>query len=116
MLLKRSFRFTVSLVLVLSAVACGGPPVTTTVEVTGGAIEGVEQDGIFSYKGIPFAAPPVGDLRWKSPQPVVPWEEVKKADAYAPAPMQDTALIARTCRSFRKEPTRATMNRPAPMN
>ncbi len=70
------------------------PAVTATVAVTGGTIEGVELDGIFSYKGIPFAAPPVGDLRWKSPQPVVPWEGVKKADKFAPGPMQDTAFGA----------------------
>lgn len=35
--------------------------------------------GVYVYKGIPFAAPPVGDLRWKEPQPVVPWKGVKLA-------------------------------------
>ena len=93
------------LILILLTVACNAPPqetaveerpapsLTTTVDVTGGTIEGVALDGVFSYKGIPFAAPPVGDLRWKSPQPVVPWEGVKKADAFAAGPMQDTAMI-----------------------
>jgi len=81
--------------LILGAVACSSPPaLSTLVEVTGGTIEGVEQDGIFSFKGIPFAAPPVGDLRWKSPQPVVPWENVKMTDKFAPGPMQDTAFGA----------------------
>ena len=70
------------------------PSVTTLVSVTGGKIEGVEKDGIFSYKGIPFAAPPVGALRWKSPQPVVPWQGIRKADKFAPGPMQDTAFGA----------------------
>ena len=70
------------------------PPLTTTVAVTGGTIEGIDQDGIFTYKGIPFAAPPVGDLRWKSPQPVIPWEGVKKTDKFAPGPMQDTSFGA----------------------
>lgn len=66
------------------------PSLTTTVAVAGGTIEGVQQDGVFIYKGIPFAAPPVGDLRWKSPQPVIPWEGIKKTDKFAPGPMQDT--------------------------
>lgn len=78
-------------------------PVTVTVEVTGGTIDGVEQDGILIYKGIPFAAPPVGDLRWKAPAPVQPWEGVKKTDAYCDACMQaenamgNTAPVSEDC-------------------
>lgn len=71
-------------------------PLTTTVEVTGGTIEGIEQDGIFTYKGIPFAAPPVGDLRWKAPAPVQPWTGVKKADAFACACMQAANAMGNT--------------------
>jgi len=52
------------------------------------------KDGIASFKGVPFAAPPVGEFRWKSPQPVIPWQGVKKADAFAPGPMQDTSFGA----------------------
>ena len=88
MLFKHSSRFIVLLVLIFLAGACGSPSLTTTVEVTGGTIEGVEKDGIFSYKGIPFAAPPVGDLRWKPPAPVQPWTGVTKADAFGLACMQ----------------------------
>ena len=43
---------------------------------------------ITSYKGIPFAAPPVGELRWKAPQPVEPWEGVRKAESFTPAAWQ----------------------------
>jgi para-nitrobenzyl esterase len=85
-------------VVVLAFMICTVVPVLaqiSTVKVTGGTVEGVVQDGIASFKGIPFAAPPVGDLRWRSPQPVKPWEGVKKADSYAPGPMQDTGLIAK---------------------
>ena len=59
-----------------------------TAKVTGGEVRGVVKDGIASYKGIPFAAPPTGQLRWKAPQPVVPWDGVREANKFAPAPMQ----------------------------
>ena len=48
---------------------------TEPVSVTGGDISGfVTEDGVYVFKGIPYAAPPVGELRWVAPQPVVPWE------------------------------------------
>jgi para-nitrobenzyl esterase len=55
-----------------------------------GKVSGLtNQDGdVHIYKGIPFAAPPVGDLRWKEPQPVKPWEGVKKCTEFAASPMQ----------------------------
>src|SRR6185437_12912240 len=56
-----------------------------TVSVTGGRVEGVAADGITSFKGIPFAAPPLGNLRWRMPQPVVPWTDVRQADHFGPA-------------------------------
>jgi para-nitrobenzyl esterase len=96
MLFKHSSCFLMVLVLILFAVSCGSPTLTTTVEVTGGAIEGLEQDGIFTYKGIPFAAPPVGELRWKTPEPVEPWTDVKKADAFGPACMQAANSMGNT--------------------
>ncbi|MFN0124639.1 MAG: carboxylesterase/lipase family protein [Blastocatellia bacterium] len=55
-----------------------------TVRIDGGMINGAQAVGVRSYKGIPFAAPPVGNLRWKPPQPVVPWEGVRQANAYGP--------------------------------
>jgi para-nitrobenzyl esterase len=57
-------------------------------EVDGGTIEGTFEGDIAIYKGIPFAAPPVGELRWKAPQPVVPWEGIRKCDAFGPSPIQ----------------------------
>ncbi len=71
-------------------------PLATTVEVTGGTIEGTARDGILIYKGIPFAAPPVGDLRWKAPAPVEPWTGVKKTDAFACACMQPSGTMGNT--------------------
>ncbi len=58
------------------------------VSVDGGQIAGTSADGVRAYKGIPFAAPPVGELRWKAPQPVVAWSGVKQADAFGPQCMQ----------------------------
>lgn len=54
------------------------------VRVEGGLISGLAADGVRSYKGIPFAAPPMGELRWKAPQPVVPWEGVRECNAFGP--------------------------------
>jgi para-nitrobenzyl esterase len=56
--------------------------VDTTVKVDGGRISGVASDGVRSYKGIPFAAPPIGDLRWKPPQPVIAWNGVRKCEDF----------------------------------
>lgn len=59
------------------------------VKIPGGIIEGSkESSGIISFKGVPFAAPPVGALRWKAPQPVTSWQGVKPANQFAPRGMQ----------------------------
>jgi para-nitrobenzyl esterase len=42
-----------------------------------GLVQGTSEDGLTVYKGIPFAAPPVGDLRWRAPQPAAKWEGVR---------------------------------------
>ena len=59
--------------------------------VTGGKVEGVPSDsaGVLVFKGIPYAAAPVGELRWKKPQPVQPWDGVLKADHFGKIAMQD---------------------------
>jgi para-nitrobenzyl esterase len=76
----------------LSAIAlgCVRPAVAQigTVSVTGGRIEGVTADGVTSFKGVPFAAAPVGNLRWRVAQPVAPWTGVRKADHFGPECMQ----------------------------
>ena len=74
-----------------------------TVKVTGGEVQGAVTEGISIFKGIPFAAPPVGDLRWKAPAPVKAWTGIKKADAFGPACMQaaggmrSTAPVSEDC-------------------
>lgn len=52
--------------------------------VTGGTVMGTMNNGVASFKGIPFAAPPVGRLRWKPPQPVVSWDGIKSSNSFGP--------------------------------
>ncbi|MDY0289105.1 MAG: carboxylesterase family protein [Sphaerochaeta sp.] len=61
------------------------------VSVTGGLISGVETDtdGVTLYKGVPFAAPPVGELRFRAPADVIPWEGVRACDTWPAMPIQD---------------------------
>jgi para-nitrobenzyl esterase len=59
-----------------------------TVKVDTGELQGVVDDGVVSYKGIPFAAPPVGDLRWRPPQPAARWTGVRQASEYGANCMQ----------------------------
>jgi len=59
------------------------------VHTADGPISGVtDSQGVTSYKGIPFAAPPVGNLRWRAPQPVARWTSVRKADHFGNACFQ----------------------------
>ena len=58
------------------------------VKVEDGLLQGTYEDGLTVYKGIPFAAPPVGYLRWRAPQPAAKWEGVRQADKFATAPIQ----------------------------
>lgn len=60
----------------------------SVVDTETGKLQGVIQGQVESFKGVPFAAPPVGDLRWRAPQPVQPWSDVRKADAYSADCMQ----------------------------
>jgi para-nitrobenzyl esterase len=59
------------------------------VRVAAGVLEGrAEADGLRVFRGVPFAAPPVGPLRWQPPQPVQPWPGVRAAREFGPRPMQ----------------------------
>ena len=58
------------------------------VKTANGVLEGVDESGVKTFKGVPFAAPPVGNLRWREPQPVQNWSGVRKADKFGPRAMQ----------------------------
>ncbi|MEJ1961702.1 MAG: carboxylesterase family protein [Gammaproteobacteria bacterium] len=61
--------------------------------VTGGKIAGAIANGVSAFKGIPFAAAPAGDLRWKAPQPVKAWSGVRQTTEFAAACMQNPASL-----------------------
>nr|WP_241979289.1 carboxylesterase family protein [Cryobacterium sinapicolor] len=75
------------------------------VRVTGGIVRGVDAEGILAWRGIPYAAPPVGDLRFRAPQPVVPWEGVREPPGSAGWPRSPTKASSRVpgraCRPVR---------------
>ena len=65
-----------------------GDDVTLQVNTQYGILEGFEEDGVKKFLGVPFAQAPVGELRWKAPQPLQPWEGVREAKAFGADPMQ----------------------------
>lgn len=74
---------------VLGMSAGQGTPAGDQVKTTTGVIEGTKTSGgITVFRGIPFASPPVGELRWQAPQPVKPWTGVRKAVQFGPSCMQ----------------------------
>jgi para-nitrobenzyl esterase len=83
---------------ILAALLCAGlscssamaadVDLTSPLNVTGGAVAGVRQGDLSVFKGIPFAAPPVRELRWRAPAPVVPWQGVRITDRYSPMCLQ----------------------------
>ncbi len=74
--------------LTLLAASSAGVRAADQVKTATGVVEGAEENGVRAFKGIPFAAPPVGDLRWKPPQPVQNWTGVRQATQFGPRCMQ----------------------------
>src|SRR5262245_53071391 len=86
----RPSRFPFAFAMLVTFILAAPALADNRVRVTGGVIEGTadSRSGVRAFKGIPFAAPPVGELRWKAPQPVKPWGGVRKADHFGPRAMQ----------------------------
>jgi para-nitrobenzyl esterase len=70
--------------------AVGAEPVKTE----NGQVQGTVENGLKIYRGIPYAAPPVGGLRWKAPQPALKWNDVLHADKFGPAGLQNNPAIS----------------------
>ena len=88
-MMKAIVRFLLAAVLSAAALSCSNKQPVLSIE--GGSVQGVPSaaKGVTVFKGIPYAAPPVGELRWREPRPVVPWEGVKVADTFGCIPWQE---------------------------
>jgi para-nitrobenzyl esterase len=86
----RLFRFAFALAWIFAGAALALAPAAapTLVRLDSGWVRGVIADGVVSFKGVPYAAQPVGELRWRIPQPVKPWPGVLAAENFGPACMQ----------------------------
>src|SRR5262245_32514959 len=80
-------------VIAICAAALGPVSAADRVKIANGVLESnaAPKDGIRSFKGIPFAQPPVGELRWREPHPAKNWSGVRNADEFGPRCMQRTA-------------------------
>jgi para-nitrobenzyl esterase len=92
--MKRTLVVSIAMALGLAAFGPRAMAQIARVHVTGGTISGTVVDGLSEFKGIPFAAPPVGSLRWKAPQPLTPWHGVRQTTAFGPACMQNAGAMS----------------------
>ncbi|HMH64932.1 MAG TPA: carboxylesterase family protein [Rhizomicrobium sp.] len=81
-------KIAMALALLLGTAAAEAAPVATT----RGTVEGVSKNGVTRFLGIPYAAPPVGSLRWMPPQPAAKWSGVRQASKFGPTCAQVTTL------------------------
>jgi para-nitrobenzyl esterase len=75
--------------VVCSALASARADEAPTVSTLDGAVRGSIENGEAVFRGIPYAAPPIGELRWREPEPAKPWNGVRAATAFGPSCMQD---------------------------
>jgi para-nitrobenzyl esterase len=76
------------LAALLTLVLGHGAACAAQVQIASGTLQGVDVNGLSIYKGVPYARPPLGELRWREPEPVRPWRGVRKATAFALSCMQ----------------------------
>jgi para-nitrobenzyl esterase len=101
MSIQRTALGALTTALILMSGACVAPPpsanssavsprgtIGDTVKTNQGMVQGAVADGVAVFKGVPFAAPPTGDLRWRPPQPPAKWTETRKASAFSPTCVQ----------------------------
>ena len=91
--MKKTWTLFAAVLALLSTACTEQKPVVDEnpiLTIEGGKVQGVVLDStnVIAYKGIPFAAAPVGELRWKKPQPVTPWDKVMIADHFRNAAWQ----------------------------
>lgn len=86
---RHSFAFARWVTLVLLSVGASAAIANDRVTIETGAVQGSTAGAVIAFKGIPYAAPPIGELRWKPPRPVQSWREVRQATAHGADCMQE---------------------------
>src|SRR6266446_5176610 len=84
--------------MVEAATATGAP----VVRIGAGDLRGANENGISVFRGVPYAAPPVGDLRFQSPQLLPPWHGVRDATKDGPIPPQGRSRLAHIMGDFER--------------
>jgi para-nitrobenzyl esterase len=87
---SRNLHILFTLTILFATTLAGSALAQERVKTANGIVEGTSEQssGVRTFKGIPFAAPPVGNLRWQPPQPVKNWKGVRKTDQFGPRCMQ----------------------------
>src|SRR5262245_41568229 len=94
--LRRALTTAVSTALLFGNLALSQPPPTArppapppplplngpTIKLEQGEVQGALNEGVAVFRGLPFAAPPIGDLRWRAPQPAAKWQGVRPANVF----------------------------------
>src|SRR3569623_2999436 len=75
--------------IVLAATSSLSVAAATTAKVEEGTLQGRREEGLTVFRGVPFAAPPLSDLRWRAPQPAAKWTGVRSAESFAPQCVQN---------------------------
>ena len=86
--MKNPILFVLGMLLPVGMLAQNAPQVS----YEDGTVEGIDSSGVKIFRGIPFAQPPTGDLRWQAPQPVKPWQGVRMAKRFGHDPIQHNAF------------------------
>jgi para-nitrobenzyl esterase len=74
----------ISILAIFGLAACSPPEAELVVNIDTGRLQGAKVDGVAAFKGIPYAAPPVGEWRWRPPQPAAAWTGARSAVDYGP--------------------------------
>ena len=82
--MKRIRRTSLALIAALLASGFAAPQERPVVETASGKVRGLLEEGVASCIGIPFAQPPIGELRWRAPQTPAPWEGIRDASTFGP--------------------------------
>ena len=89
--MKNIIFWVIMFVLMIAGLCIAQQPAQVKVEQ--GLVQATSEDGLTVYRGIPFAAPPVGDLRWRAPQAAAKWEGVRQATKFAPGLFRPGVLL-----------------------